>query len=152
MGIAKPTITTLLPIWTRKIAAEVIPGVIHPLTWSINLPLTCGMWGEIFTIVLGEKTSDLDFNQMATLHYSRAYFNASFLGEIFLEMGLPPESLEFLTRGAKMSKPPLASTWENLPGLTKLLQREISLEKEFKQDYRQKFIPGLTKLAHEMIE
>jgi len=25
-------ITTLLPIWTRKIAAEVIPGLIRPLT------------------------------------------------------------------------------------------------------------------------
>ncbi|MBK1987590.1 glycerol-3-phosphate acyltransferase [Sphaerospermopsis aphanizomenoides BCCUSP55] len=148
---ARP-ITTLLPIWTRKIAAEVIPGVIHPLTWSINLPLTCGIWGEIFTIVLGERTRELDFTKMATLHYSRAYFNATFLGEIFLEMGLPPESLEFLTRGAKMSKPPLASTWENLPGLTKLLQREISLETEFKEDYRQKFIPGLTKLANELIE
>lgn len=145
-------ITTLLPIWTRKIAAEVIPGVIHPLTWSINLPLTCGMWGELFTIVLGDKTRELDFTKMATLHYSRAYFNASFLGEVFLEMGLPPESLDFLTRGAKMSKPPLASTLENLPGLTKLLQREISLEKEFKRDYRQRFIPGLTKLSHEIIE
>jgi pyruvate,water dikinase len=145
-------ITTLLPIWTRKIAAEVIPGVIHPLTWSINLPLTCGMWGEIFTLVLGERTRELDFTKMATLHYSRAYFNASFLGEVFLEMGLPPESLDFLTRGAKMSKPPLASTWENLPGLTKLLQREISLETEFKQDYRRKFIPGLTRLANELIE
>lgn len=148
---ARP-ITTLLPIWTRKIAAEVIPGVIHPLTWSINLPLTCGMWGELFTIVLGDKTRELDFTKMATLHYSRAYFNASFLGEVFLEMGLPPESLDFLTRGAKMSKPPLASTLENLPGLTKLLQREISLEKEFKRDYRQRFIPGLTKLSHEIIE
>ncbi|TAE56052.1 MAG: pyruvate phosphate dikinase PEP/pyruvate-binding protein [Nostocales cyanobacterium] len=145
-------ITTLLPIWTRKIAAEVIPGVIHPLTWSINLPLTCGMWGELFTIVLGEKTRDLDFNKMATLHYSRAYFNATFLGEVFLEMGLPPESLDFLTRGAKMSKPPLTSTWENLPGLTKLLQREISLEKEFKQDYQTRFIPGLAKLTHEDID
>ncbi|BAZ80729.1 glycerol-3-phosphate acyltransferase [Sphaerospermopsis kisseleviana CS-549] len=148
---ARP-ITTLLPIWTRKIAAEVIPGVIHPLTWSINLPLTCGMWGELFTIVLGDKTRELDFTKMATLHYSRAYFNASFLGEVFLEMGLPPESLDFLTRGAKMSKPPLASTLENLPGLTKLLQREISLEQEFKRDYRQRFIPGLTKLANEPIE
>ncbi|MEA5551044.1 glycerol-3-phosphate acyltransferase [Anabaena cylindrica UHCC 0172] len=148
---ARP-ITTLLPIWTRKIAAEVIPGVIHPLTWSINLPLTCGMWGEIFTIVLGDRTKELDFSTMATLHYSRAYFNASFLGEVFLEMGLPPESLDFLTRGAKMSKPPLASTWENLPGLTKLFQREISLEKEFKQDYRRRFIPGLTRLANELID
>ncbi|WP_016952314.1 glycerol-3-phosphate acyltransferase [Anabaena sp. PCC 7108] len=145
-------ITTLLPIWTRKIAAEVIPGVIHPLTWSINLPLTCGMWGELFTLVLGNSVGELDFTKMATLHYSRAYFNATFLGEIFLEMGLPPESLDFLTRGAKMSKPPLASTWENLPGLTKLFQREISLEKEFKRDYRRRFIPGLTKLANEIIE
>lgn len=51
-----------------------------------------------------------------------------------------------------MSKPPLASTWENLPGLTKLFQREISLEKEFKRDYRRRFIPGLTKLANEIIE
>jgi pyruvate,water dikinase len=47
-------ITTLKPIWTRKIAAEVIPGVIRPLTWSINRPLTCGVWGEIFTLVLGK--------------------------------------------------------------------------------------------------
>ncbi|MGF2033960.1 MAG: glycerol-3-phosphate acyltransferase [Nostoc sp. CmiVER01] len=144
-------ITTLLPIWTRKIAAEVIPGVIHPLTWSINRPLTCGVWGEFFTLVLGERALGLDFTETATLHYSRAYFNASLLGDIFLRMGLPPESLEFLTRGAKLSKPSLQSTWENLPGLGKLLRRELSLEKDFKQDYHKRFIPGLSQLAQEDI-
>ncbi len=147
---ARP-ITTLLPLWTRKIAAEVIPGVIHPLTWSINSPLTCGVWGEIFTIVLGERAKRLDFTTTATLHYSRAYFNASLLGEIFLEMGLPPESLEFLTRGASMSKPALDSTLANLPGLTKLLKREIDLDRDFKSDYRQLFIPGLTQLSNVVI-
>ncbi|MBD2663804.1 pyruvate phosphate dikinase PEP/pyruvate-binding protein [Richelia sinica FACHB-800] len=146
------TITTLLPIWTRKIAAEVIPGVIHPLTWSINRPLTCGVWGEIFTLVLGDRATNLDFTATATLHYSRAYFNASFIGEIFTRMGLPPESLDFLTRGAHMSKPPLDSTWANLPGLAKLLGREMGLEKEFKRDYRQKFIPGLTKLSNIVLD
>jgi pyruvate,water dikinase len=145
-------ITTLLPLWTRKIAAEVIPGVIHPLTWSINSPLTCGVWGEIFTIVLGERAKGLDFAKTATLHYSRAYFNASLLGEIFLAMGLPPESLEFLTRGASMTKPPLDSTLTNLPGLTRLLKRELDLEKDFKWDYRQVFIPGLTELSNVVIE
>jgi pyruvate,water dikinase len=145
-------ITTLLPLWTRKIAAEVIPGVIHPLTWSINSPLTCGVWGEIFTIVLGERARGLDFTKTAILHYSRAYFNASLLGEIFLGMGLPPESLEFLTRGASMSKPPIDSTLANLPGLTKLFKREIDLEKDFKSDYRQVFIPGLTQLSNVVIE
>ncbi len=140
-------ITTLLPIWTRKIAAEVIPGAIHPLTWSINRPLTCGVWGEIFTIVLAEKAADLDFAETATLHNAYAYFNATLLGQIFLRMGLPTESLEFLTRGAKFSKPPLASTLQNIPGLFRLLQRELSLEKDFNQDYREYFAPILDKLG-----
>jgi pyruvate, water dikinase len=139
-------ITTLEPIWTRKIAAEVIPGQIHPLTWSINQPLTCGVWGKLFTLVLGKKVRDLDFNQTATLHYARAYFNASLLGDIFLRMGLPPESLEFLTRGEKFSKPPLLSTIRNLPGLWRLCQKEFSLEQDFALDNRELFQPLLTTL------
>jgi phosphohistidine swiveling domain-containing protein/glycerol-3-phosphate acyltransferase PlsY len=141
---ARP-VTTLLPIWTRKIAAEVIPGLIHPLTWSVNRPLTCGVWGEIFTLVLG-KVRGLDFNQTATLHNSSAYFNASLLGEIFLRMGLPPESLEFLTRGAKFSKPPIQSTLQNLPGLLRLLGRELKLEQDFARDQQRYFIPGFAAL------
>ena len=143
---ARP-ITTLQPIWTRKIAAEVIPGLIRPLTWSINRPLTCGVWGEIFTLVLGKRAKGLDFNETAALHYSRAYFNATLLGQIFRRMGLPPESLEFLTRGAKFSKPPLSSTLGNLPGLLRLLGREWRLEKDFESDYQKKFAPTLTQLA-----
>ena len=145
---ARP-ITTLLPIWTRKIAAEVIPGVIHPLTWSVNRPITCGVWGEIFTLGLGDRVLGLDFAETATLHYSRAYFNASLLGQIFLRMGLPPESLEFLTRGDRLSKPPLISTLRNIPGLLRLVRREMDLETDFKRDYREKFIPVLSQLAHE---
>jgi pyruvate,water dikinase len=140
-------ITTLQPIWTRKIAAEVIPGVIRPLTWSINRPLTCGVWGEIFSVVLGNRATGLDFEETATLHNSHAYFNASLLGDIFLRMGLPPESLEFLTRGTKFSRPPLASTLKNMPGLLRLLQRELWLEDQFDQDEATFFNAGLAALA-----
>lgn len=143
-------ITTLLPIWTRKIASEVIPGLIRPLTWSINRPLTCGVWGEIFTIVLANRAARLDFNSTATLHYSRAYFNASLLGEIFRRMGLPEESLEFLTRGAKFSKPPLLSTLQNVPGLMRLLGRELKLKKDFERDYRKHFSPALAQLERDL--
>lgn len=136
-------ITNLQPIWTRKIAAEVIPGVIHPLTWSINQPLTCGVWGEIFQLVLGKRTHDLDFNQTATLHFQRAYFNATLLNTIFQRMGLPPESLDFLTRGAKLSKPSLFSTLRNLSGLFRLVKREWQLEKDFEQDKQCYFLPTL---------
>ena len=137
------SITTLQPIWTRKIAAEVIPGLIKPLTWSINKPLTCGVWGEIFHLVLGKKGHDLDFQQTATLHYNHAYFNATLLGTIFLRMGLPTESLEFLTRGAKFSKPPLKSTLSNLSGLWKLCKREWNLVRDFQQDYDKLFASTL---------
>lgn len=140
-------ITTLQPIWTRKIAAEVIPGAIRPLTWSINRPLTCGVWGEIFAIVLGKRAAGLNFEATATLHNSHAYFNASLLGDIFLRMGLPPESLEFLTRGAKFSRPPLGSTLKNVPGLLRLLQREIWLHEQFSQDEATIFDAGLSTLT-----
>lgn len=145
-------ITTLLPIWTRKIAAEVIPGLIRPLTWSINRPLTCGAWGGIFAIVLGERSLGLDFNETATLHFSHAYFNATLLGEIFRRMGLPPESLEFLTRGAKMSKPSLDITLRNLPGLLRLVGRELSLRQDFGRDNKRRFAVGLSQLSQEMVD
>ena len=134
-------ITTLLPIWTRKIAAEVIPGAIRPLTWSINRPLTCGVWGKLFTSVLGDKVAELDFTQTATLHYARAYFNATLLGDLFARMGLPPDSLEFLTRGAKFKRPPLATTFKNLPGLWRLLRQEMKLPDRFAQAQQNSFAP-----------
>ncbi|MGB3493086.1 MAG: glycerol-3-phosphate acyltransferase [Elainellaceae cyanobacterium] len=142
-------ITTLIPVWTRKIAAEVIPGFIRPLTWSINQPLTCGVWGDIFTLVLGDRSQNLDFSETATLHHSSAYFNASLLGTIFRRMGLPPESLEFLTRGAKFSRPPVASTVRNVPGLVRLLQREWKLEQSFQQDKADRFDPMLEQLQQQ---
>ncbi|MEO1350616.1 MAG: glycerol-3-phosphate acyltransferase [Cyanobacteria bacterium J06635_15] len=140
-------ITTLTPIWTRKIAAEVIPGAIRPLTWSINRPLTCGVWGDIFTIVLGDRAEGLNFEETATLHHAYAYFNATLLGDIFLRMGLPPESLEFLTRGAKFSKPPLTTTLKNLPGLLRLVGRELRVGKDFAQADQACFTPTLNRLA-----
>lgn len=144
---ARP-ITTLTPIWSRKIAAEVIPGVIRPLTWSINQPLTCGVWGELFTTVLGKRRSQgLDFTATATLHFSHAYFNASLIHEIFQQMGLPPESLEWLTRGTKLSRPSVGSTLRNLPGLLALLKQEWHLPQRFAQDERRWFEPLLHELA-----
>jgi pyruvate,water dikinase len=145
-------IATLQPIWTRKIAAEVIPGVIRPLPWSINRPLTCGVWGEIFGLVLGKKAQDLDFNETATLHFQRAYFNATLLGQTFRRMGLPPESLEFLTRGTKFSKPSLLVTLGNSQGLSRLIGREWQLISDFKKDDQLLFKPVLAQLKAQTLD
>ena len=145
------SITTMQPIWTRRIAAEVIPGKIRPLTWSINRPLTCGVWGKLFTVVLGDRAKDLNFEETATLHFASAYFNVTLLGRIFLRMGLPPESLEFLTRGAKFSKPPLMSTIKNIPGLWRLLKREWQLNKQFQGDRLKLFEPILSAIEEQPV-
>lgn len=130
-------ITTLLPLWTRKIASEVIPGVIHPLTWSINQPMTCKVWGDLFQVVLGtQQSQNLDFQSTAALHYGRAYFNASLLGEIFIRMGLPPESLEFLTYDAPMSPPKGKALLKSVPGLVRLLGQEFSVPKTFRKNHQ----------------
>ncbi|NJM00064.1 MAG: pyruvate phosphate dikinase PEP/pyruvate-binding protein [Synechococcaceae cyanobacterium SM2_3_2] len=139
-------ITSLQPIWTRTIAAEVIPGAIRPLTWSINRPLTCGVWGELFTLVLEKSVQDLDFTQTATLLGSHAYFNATLLGVIFRQMGLPEQGLEFLLRGGKMGKPPRSAygrLLKCLPGLWRLIQMERSLTRQFEQDQQEHFQPTL---------
>ena len=142
-------ITNLQPFWTRTIAAEVIPGAIRPLTWSINRPLTCGVWGEIFQVVLGDRANGLNFNETATLLGSHAYFNATLLGEIFRMMGLPEQGLEFLLRGQKMGKPPLGKILPSLPGLWRLVQRERALNAEFKGDRTSIFLPALQSLEKE---
>ncbi|WP_445251539.1 MULTISPECIES: glycerol-3-phosphate acyltransferase [unclassified Microcoleus] len=142
-------ITNLQPFWTRTIAAEVIPGAIRPLTWSINRPLTCGVWGEIFQVVLGDRASGLNFNETATLLGSHAYFNATLLGEIFRMMGLPEQGLEFLLRGQKMGKPPLGKILHSFPGLWRLVQRERALNSEFNGDRTSIFLPALQTLEKE---
>ena len=142
-------ITNLQPFWTRTIAAEVIPGAIRPLTWSINRPLTCGVWGEIFQVVLGDRAIGLNFNETATLLGSHAYFNATLLGEIFRMMGLPEQGLEFLLRGQKMGKPPLGKILPSLPGLWRLVQRERALNAKFKGDRTSVFLPALQSLEKE---
>jgi pyruvate,water dikinase len=147
---ARP-ISTLYPIWTRRIAAEVAPGAVHPLAWSISQPLTCGVWGAIFTTVLGDRADGLDFSQTATLHGSHAYFNASLLGDIFRRMGLPPESLEFLVRDQSMSRPSFRTLLINLPGLLRLVGQQLRLTQTFDRDDRGLFTPLLHQLTTDPI-
>jgi phosphohistidine swiveling domain-containing protein/glycerol-3-phosphate acyltransferase PlsY len=141
------TITTLLPIWTRRIAAEVIPGVICPLTWSINQPLTCGVWADLFRSILGGRSEPFKVQELATLHYGHAYFNATVLGQLFRRMGLPAQSLEFLTRGASMGRPSWVAMLKTLPGLTRLLWQEWTLPSAFGRDNRTVFAPLLASIS-----
>ena len=113
-------ITTLNPrnVYSNYIPREMLPGMIKPLIFSVNIPLVNSIWirwiAEI-TGDLGLKPEDL-----AKSFYYRVYFNMGALGDIFEGLGFPRESVEMLMgslpRGsARPSFRPSVKTFSRLP-------------------------------------
>ena len=88
-------ITTLgIPIYSNRLSKEVLPGMIKPLVWSVNVPLVNGAWVAMFTELIGPN--DIEPEALAGRFYSRAYFDMAAVGQIFELLGLPRETLELL--------------------------------------------------------
>jgi pyruvate,water dikinase len=83
-----------LNIYSNHIAKEVLPGIIKPLVWSVNVPMVNSAWKKFLTEMVGEI--DLDPHALARSFYYRAYFNMGVVGSIFAALGLPPETIELL--------------------------------------------------------
>jgi len=81
-------------IYSNKMAREMLPGVIKPLIWSINIPLVNGAWINILSELIGKN--DLTPEKLAKAFHYRAYFNMETLGSVFNRLGLPQESLEMM--------------------------------------------------------
>ncbi len=81
-------------IYSRRISKEVLPGIIKPLVWSINVPMVNQAWVALFYEALGEV--DVAPEDLARSFGYRSYFNMSAIGEIFAALGMPRESLELL--------------------------------------------------------
>lgn len=89
-------ITTLqgLNIYSNRISKEMMPGQIHPLIWSVNIPLVIPIWINLLNEMVGE--TNLQPHDLAKRFYHRAYFNMGILGQIFNQAGLPSEGLEMM--------------------------------------------------------
>ena len=81
-------------IYSRRIAKEVMPGIIKPLVWSVNVPMVNQAWIELFREAIGDV--DIAPEDLARSFGYRSYFNMSAIGEIFAALGMPRESLELL--------------------------------------------------------
>jgi pyruvate,water dikinase len=113
-------ITTLknLHIYSNRISREVMPGLIKPLIWSVNVPLVNGAWLRLFTELIGRN--DLDPLSFSKSFYCRSYFNMSVIGDIMETLGMPRETLELLMgiQSSGSEKPrfkPTARTYRHLP-------------------------------------
>ena len=108
-------------IYSNYIPREMLPGLIKPLIFSVNIPLVNSIWINWMSEITGDL--GLKPEDLAKSFYYRVYFNMGALGDIFEGLGFPRQSVEMimgsLPRGAvKHSFKPSAKTISRLPWLT----------------------------------
>jgi pyruvate,water dikinase len=104
-------------VYSNRISKEVMPGIIKPLVWSINVPLVNRAWIRLFTEAIGPN--DLRPDDLARAFAYRSYFNMTAIGRIFELLGMPRDSLELLIGieggDERPSMRPRAATIRKLP-------------------------------------
>ena len=103
-------------LWSARIARDVLPGLIPPLVWSVNVPVVNGAWVEILDDALG--STGLDPQELARPFGYRAYFDMGAFGSVFASLGMPRDALEQMRAGAKVSmRPSLGAMARRTPRL-----------------------------------
>ena len=103
-------------VYSNRISREVMPGMIKPLVWSVNVPIVNQAWIELFGELIGPN--DLRPEQLAKQFAYRSYFNMGSIGEIFELLGMPRDGLEMLLGLPSDTKPsfrPSFSTMRHVP-------------------------------------
>jgi phosphoenolpyruvate synthase/pyruvate phosphate dikinase len=101
---------TALPhhnVYSNAMSKEMLPGMIKPLIWSVNIPMKSTVFVKFINEALGE--TGIQAEELIKSFYYRVYFNMGVLGQAFKTLGLPDESLEMMMglqpMGRKMVKP-----------------------------------------------
>ena len=79
-------------VYSNAISREMLPGMIKPLVWSINVPQTNGAWVDVISEIIGKN--DIDPISLAKQFHYRAYFDMGTFGQIFESLGMPPDALD----------------------------------------------------------
>ena len=115
-----------VPIYSNRISREVMPGIIKPLVWSVNVPMVNRAWVRLFTEAIGPN--DIEPESLARAFAYRSYFDMGAIGDIFELLGMPRDSLELLLglpAGADQpSFKPTADTMRLLPKLLAVAARK----------------------------
>lgn len=131
-------ITTLedLNVYSNRMSKDMMPGIIHPLIWSINVPLINTVWLGLLEEMVGPlpiKPEDL-----AKSFYYRSYFNMSAIGEVFSAVGFPSEGLEMMMgivpnqEGRPLMKPNM-HMMQHIPRMIAFLVDKWNIERKIKK-------------------
>ncbi len=88
-------------LWSARIARDVLPGLIPPLVWSVNVPVVNGVWVDVLDRALGP--TGLEPESLARAFGYRAYFDMSAFGGVFTSLGMPADALEQMRAGTGRS-------------------------------------------------
>ena len=103
-----------LRVYSNRIAREVLPGVVKPLVWSVNVPIVNAAWIDLLVELVGPL--DVRPEDLARSFGYRAYFDMTTLGDVFAALGMPRDALELLLGLAQgPGGPALQADARNLP-------------------------------------
>jgi len=96
-------------VYSNYMSKEMLPGMIKPLIWSVNIPMKSVVFVRFMNELLGE--TGIHPEELIKSFYYRVYFNMGVIGQAFKILGLPDDSLEMMMglapMGSKMVKPTL---------------------------------------------
>lgn len=104
-----------------------LPGIIHPLVYSVNTRQINALWTGLLTRLTGDRS--LRPEDMTGHFYYRAYFNMALFGRVFERLGMPYEALELLMglEAEGPDKPGMKPGPSVLPRLPAFLALAVSL-------------------------
>jgi phosphoenolpyruvate synthase/pyruvate phosphate dikinase len=96
-------------VYSNYMSKEMLPGMIKPLVWSVNIPMKSVVFVKFMNELLGE--TGINPEELIKSFYYRVYFNMGVIGQAFKKLGLPADSVEMMSGHApmagKMMKPTL---------------------------------------------
>jgi phosphoenolpyruvate synthase/pyruvate phosphate dikinase len=115
-------------VYSNRISREVMPGIIKPLIWSINIPLVNTVWIRLLEQMVGH--TGLKPQDLARSFYYRSYFNMGAIGKLLNRVGFPSEGVEMMmgVTGQKAGRPvfkPGLKTMRLLPRLLFFFGRQV---------------------------
>ncbi len=108
-------------VWSSRIAQDVLPGLIPPLVWSLNVPVVNAVWVDLLDRALGP--TGMDPESLARPFGYRAYFDMGAFGDVFASLGLPRDALDRTRAGTDSSAmhPALIPTLRHAPRLVRFV-------------------------------
>ena len=106
-------------VWSSRMARDMLPGLIPPLVWSVNVPVLSRVWADLVSDALGDV--GLDPDELVRAFGYRAYFNTGAFGSVFASLGMPTDALERMRDGTSRSaiRPPVSMLVRRTPRLAR---------------------------------